>query len=229
MPRDISVHLGAQEIELRHSLYHSLIQACEERDEIACVNGDVLAVDVGAGRGELLALFAAKGWKPLGLDPEDECVAAAARHGPCVKGDVSALPKVLDGHRPAVVVCSHVLEHLDDPLDALRTMRSVEASGYVFAVPNVHRPSRMLRTAAGSRRADHPAHVHGWGFPEFDALLQRAAFRVDGWYVDRVTINPFGGGMGAGLTRLLRPVEERYLPRLMPTLSSSIIARCTRV
>jgi hypothetical protein len=39
-------------------------------------------------------------------------------------------------------------------------------------------------------------------------------------------VNPFSGRVGDALSGALQKVEERLLPRMQPTLSSSLIVRC---
>lgn len=223
MPRDISIELGDNEALLRVGLYRALRDAVRRSLVAIGAGPGALVVDVGAGRGELLRLLREDGVEGLGLDPEPDCVAAASVHGRCERGGVEDLARVLAGRRPAAVVCSHVLEHLRAPAEALETMLETGARAFILAVPNVHRPSRMLRVALGGRRPDHPAHIYGWGLAEFRALLEATGFEVAGWHVDRVTVNPTGR---AWLTRRLRPLEERWLPGLAPNLSSSLIAEC---
>jgi SAM-dependent methyltransferase len=224
MPRDITIEIDTQGASLREGLYDALTRAVS--DSLPGPAGSAFVVDVGAGRGELLGRLSQLGVEVLGLDPEGECVAAARRHGPCVQGGAEQLAEALAGRRPDVVVCSHVLEHLEAPLDAVRRMRATGAGAVVLAVPNLHRASRLLRVLAGNRRGDHPAHLYGWGHAEFEAMLARAGLSVVGWQVDRVTVNPLSGRAGTWLTHRLRTVEERLTPRLVPSLSSSLIARC---
>jgi hypothetical protein len=160
------------------------------------------------------------------MDLEPGCVAAAGQFGDCRQGGIEDIGRVFPDKVFDVIVCSHVLEHLDAPHAALKRFAEQRASGYVFAVPNPLRPTRVLRVLFGSGRPDHSEHVYGWGHPEFAALLQRSGFVVDAWYKDRVTINPLHGRVGQALTRLLGPLEVGLLPRLLPMLSSSLIVRC---
>lgn len=226
MPRDITIDLDSRGRLLRGGLYAALTRAV--LDGLSGTPAQAFVVDVGAGRGELLGNLARHGIEVLGLDPEPECVAAARRHGACVEGGVDQLDAALNGRRPDVVVCSHVLEHLEAPLAAVRSLVRTGAPAFVLAVPNLHRSSRLLRALSGNRRGDHPAHLYGWGHAEFAALLGRAGLEVAGWYVDRVTVNPVPGPAGTWLSDRLRPVEERAMARVAPTLSSSLIARCAR-
>ena len=186
-------------------------------------------LDVGCGRGELLSLLADAGFQPVGIDPEPGCVAASRGclpGGTVERGGLADLATRFAGRRFGAVVCSHVLEHVPDAAAGMARLAAVDAAGVVVAVPNVLRPSRMVRAVVGSGRADHPRHVYGWGRPELAAALGDAGLRVDRWFCDRVTVNPLGGRRGAVLTKLLSPLETRLLPRAFPLLSSSLIAAC---
>ncbi len=115
---------------------------------------------------------------------------------------------------------------LSAPHAALTALRELDCPRYVFAVPNVLRPARIVRSLLGSARGDHAAHVFGWGRAELASLLRNAGFRSAAWYTDRVTVNPLGGRAGALATRLLEPLEAAILPRVFPLFSSSRIVAC---
>jgi SAM-dependent methyltransferase len=220
----ISLQLTGHESNLRRSLYETLARAvCEPYPS----NAELRVLDIGVGRGELLQRLSARGHRCYGLDQEAGCVAAASKFGECAIGSFDDAPQIFGPVKFDVIVCSHVLEHLDDPTAALRQMRRAGANSYVFAVPNPLRPIRVLRALIGSRSPDHPEHVSAWGHPEFAALLRRCGFRTDSWYADRVTVNPCHGASGAVLTRLLHSIETKLLPYLFPMMSSSLIVRCS--
>lgn len=213
MPDHVSLTLGRREALLRRGLYGALLRAVA--DAPGC-GPSARVLDVGCGRGELLSLLTERGYDATGVDPEEACVAAGRRFARCERGGVEDLVGLFGGERFDVVVCSHVLEHLSDPAAALAAFRALDARWYVLAVPNPLRPVRIIRALRGSARPDHPLHVFAWGRPELTALLTASGFVPERWYVDRVTVLPFGG-------RFLSGLEERMLPRLFPALSSSLI------
>lgn len=222
MLQHISLELAEKESLLRRGLYRALADAVvgdgwEERLKV---------LDVGCGRGELLALLNSRGHEAVGIDSEPACVMAASAHGRCLVGTVGDVPCLYDSGAFDVIVCSHVLEHLDAPAEALRRMAALQAKRYVFAVPNLLRGIRMARAIAGSRTPDHPAHLYGWGRAEFGALLHHCGYDIVTEYADRVTINPMSGRLGSLLSGILEPLEAHWLPRFFPLLSSSIIVGC---
>ncbi|QDV65942.1 class I SAM-dependent methyltransferase [Crateriforma conspicua] len=226
--RDISTRLGHKESALRDCLYDSLVRAATDTQSGTTASPTVL-LDIGCGRGELMRLLADREFECHGVDLEPACVDMAATFGETKLGgfaDLGRLGYGPDGVHPNVVVSSHVLEHVDDPLGCLRSAAELRADRYVFSVPNVLRSIRIVRALLGSPRADHPTHVFGWTRPEFETLLQRAGFEVVGWYPDRVTINPLSGRIGTQITRLISPLETRLLPKLFPMLTSSLTVAC---
>lgn len=115
-------------------------------------------LDVGAGSGEFLALAAAEGHDVRGIEP-GETFAAYARetHGVAVDGHVWQRAAYPAGAFD-LITANHVLEHLRDPVAALRRMAEwLTDDGVIFiAVPN----------ALGRRRTAfqlfHFAHVYNF-------------------------------------------------------------------
>lgn len=221
MPKDIAISQGARESFVRESLYCVLTEAVATEGKTGA-----RVLDVGCGRGEVMWVLSEAGFSVAGVDPEAECVQASARFGEVHEGGVEDLTRLFGAEKFDAVVCSHVLEHLESPFLALRHMRDLSAQRYVFAVPNLLRPARIVRALLNKRRGDHDHHLYGWGHAEFERLLEECGFRVVAWYQDRVTFMPLGGRLGAWLGRWLRLFEERWLPRLFPMLSSSLIVVC---
>jgi len=228
MPKDITVNIDKRSGELREGLYNALERAVLDSldDNGGASSGPI--VDVGAGRGELIRRLTKKNLECFGIDPEIDCVQSASKHGRCVQGGIEDLHTLLEGQTPRVIVCSHVLEHLNSPFNAIRVMHESNAPELVLAVPNVLRSARLMRAMFGKRRGDHPEHVYAWGHAEFQSLIERAGYSPVEWYVDRVTMNPFSNRVGGFLTTKLKSIENNTLPRLHPTLSSSLILRCRR-
>ena len=76
-------------------------------------------LDVGCGSGELLAHYAARGWDTFGIDPAPRAVAAARRRGLLVhEGTLADRPWPTAEFD--LIVFSHSLEHIPEPLAALR-------------------------------------------------------------------------------------------------------------
>jgi SAM-dependent methyltransferase len=119
-------------------------------------------LDYGCGRGEVLDLFGAAGFKVTGTDVDPECVRLARRYGPaCLLAEdpVSQFgAKSFD-----IVTCFHVLEHVDSPKRTLIQLARIARCFVVLAVPNLRylhglfaRPTDLSRVNQGHLQAwDH--------------------------------------------------------------------------
>ncbi len=94
-------------------------------------------LEVGCGAGDLLAHFAALGWDTYGVDPSTAATTAAARQGATVHTGT-----LQDQPWPAasfdLVIFQHSLEHIPDPVAALREASTLLAPGgqLIVDVPN---------------------------------------------------------------------------------------------
>ena len=96
-------------------------------------------LDIGAGTGQLLELGRERGWESFALEPSQEaCDYMRERFGPeCVVGrditDYSAARESFEA-----ITMAHVIEHLPDPLGALRQTHALLAPGgrLLVATPN---------------------------------------------------------------------------------------------
>ena len=94
-------------------------------------------LDVGCGGGGLLEHFARRGWATYGIDPSRASIEAAARRGAEVHhGTVDDQPWPAEFFQ--AITFQHSLEHIPDPISALRRAQSLLAPGgsLVIEVPN---------------------------------------------------------------------------------------------
>jgi SAM-dependent methyltransferase len=94
-------------------------------------------LDVGCGRGDLAAALAERGWTAEGLDPSPEaCEQARARGVRAERGTIEDT-ELAEGAYDAIVF-HHSLEHVTDPVAALRAARRALRRGgiVVIGVPN---------------------------------------------------------------------------------------------
>ena len=141
---------------------------------VAEVHGHGRWLDVGAGYGLLVreVADALPAWSRLALEPDAEAqtdLGQVAEVLPC--SDLAAL----DGGHFDVISCSHVLEHVADPLAYLGEARDrLRASGLLLLeVPN---DDREALTDA-NRKSDLP---HLWFFSRagLERLVQAAGFSI---------------------------------------------------
>jgi 2-polyprenyl-3-methyl-5-hydroxy-6-metoxy-1,4-benzoquinol methylase len=121
---------------------------------IELVGGSKRVLDVGCATGYLARALGERGCTVSGLEFDAEAAEEARPHlDRLVVGDVEALDlaEAFDGERFDVVVFGDVLEHLRDPLAALRNARRVltERGSVVASIPNVAHGSVRLALMAG--------------------------------------------------------------------------------
>lgn len=94
-------------------------------------------LDVGCGSGELLAVAKQLGWDAQGIELDPKAVRTARLFGHKVtEGTYDLLEHYKDEFD--CVICSHVLEHIHEPLELLKLLSKVLKSGgtLLLAVPN---------------------------------------------------------------------------------------------
>lgn len=125
---------------------------------LAAVEGEAV-LDVGAGRGWLLARLAARGWGPVvGVDVTPPRGAPGAH---LAVADAEALP-FRDGAFDTVTCC-HVLEHVQDAAAAVRELRRVARRRLVVVVPRQR-----------EYRATFDLHLRFFPYPSSLQLLMRS-------------------------------------------------------
>jgi len=137
-------------------------------------------LDLGCGRGDFLAVMAARGWRVLGLDCSEAAVARVRGLGlPALAGTLPH-PDLAPGSFD-VVTLWHSLEHHHDPLAVLRHARELLVPGgkLYAAVPTLD--------SAGFRwfgpdwyGLDLPRHLVHFTPATLPAMLERAGFAVRG-------------------------------------------------
>lgn len=148
-------------------------------------------LDIGCGRGRLLAISRDDGWEVTGIDIS-EVFAAFARNEygvDAVSGDF--LMYDFHGRIFDMVVMRHVLEHLDDPVAALKKVSTLLKPGghALFEFPNIESPGlrlkRWLRNTGLHRKTYPdgytPGHRHEFARSSFARLAESTGFSVLSW------------------------------------------------
>jgi len=138
------------------------------------------ALDVGCGAGDLLVALRADGWSAHGVEPSPPGAAQAReKHGlDVVSGRFEQVG--LPEHSFDVIVFSGVLEHVHDPLGALRLARGLLAPGGLVAVlflPMFDSPEARL---FGPRwlALDLPRHLTHFGDDTFTRMSAKGGLEI---------------------------------------------------
>jgi len=135
-------------------------------------------LDVGCGFGGFVAVMQRRGWEVEGLDPSPTAVAAAEALGRPVR--LGTLDALRDGHRDYdAVTMFYVLEHLPDPMGALRRVWSLLGPGktLLLRVPHTTPIVRLLAPlGVGGSLYDPPFHLYDFSPAVLRTMLQRVGF-----------------------------------------------------
>jgi len=135
-------------------------------------------LDVGCAFGDFVALMREGGWRAEGVDPSPVVTAAADRRGIPVRTgtleDFDAPPGSFEA-----VTMFYVLEHLADPMGALRKVfRLLSPAGTLLVrVPHTTPIVRLLRpVGAGASLYDPPFHLYDFSPAVLRRMLGEAGF-----------------------------------------------------
>lgn len=140
-----------------------------------------MLIDVGCGNGDKLSLAARLGWRTLGIEMDASAVQAAKSQGLNVEHGGYQLLDRYQGQADCVV-CSHVLEHVHQPLELLRLLlASLKPQGLLLlSAPNA---ASYLRRHYGKywRGLEAPRHL---AIPDASWLMQW--LRAEGYQCTQV-------------------------------------------
>jgi SAM-dependent methyltransferase len=146
--------------------------------ELAANESPRRVLEVGCGEGVVLATLAARlpGTRFAGLELDKTALRQARVRCPgatLVRGDACELP--FGNQCFDLVVCLEVLEHLPEPVRALRELRRVARGGCLLSVPHepFFRAGNLLRGKNLTRLGDPSDHVQHWGARDFAAFCGR--------------------------------------------------------
>ena len=192
-------------------------------------SGQGRLLDVGSGYGAFVALMRERGWDAEGVDPSPAVVAAASSKGRPVR--LGTLKEV-HGDRGSydAITMFYVLEHLPDPLAALRKASGLLAPGgtLLIRVPHTTPIVRLLAPLGlGGALYDPPFHLYDFSPTVLQEMLRQTGFADVRTFPGEPTV-PSGlgariatallGALAAGIHSLTRGVV------LLPGVSKTTIA-----
>ena len=188
-----------------------------------------VALELGSGTGWMLRALRERGWQAVGSERSVEA-ARAAGDVPMFVGDLDAIREapLLD-----LVVMFHVLEHLADPLAALRAIaRRLKPGGMlILGIPNI--ASWQARTMGSSwMHLDVPRHLAHFSPDAIEQALRASGLRLAHVDFRSFEHDPFGWvqssldrlGFEQGLlVKLLARMPDRRTGRL-GTVAAVVLA-----
>ena len=161
-------------------------------------NGQTV-LDYGSGRGESLDIFGREGYKVTGTDADPECVKLSQRYGEATLLNIADPLAQFGPQSFDVVACFHVLEHVDNPKQVLKTLRDICRQYVVLAVPNLRALIGLFKRQIDIRNFNE-GHLQSW---DHWHLLNRAerhcGLRLVEW----------------GFDATILPVFNRFIPPLL--------------
>lgn len=204
------------EAELQSSykdlIFHHVLDGLEARVPVQSRTH----LDIGAHVGRLIHLARQRGWRPEGieLNPRTAAFAARATGLTVHRKDAATLAEGGGGPYGAITLID-VLEHIPEPLKALRAARRLLVPGGWIAVKVPHGRVQLLkeRWRGRLRRGYRPAlatnlvHVNQFGPTSLRRGLERAGFSDVSMTVGAPELPP--GGARAAAANLLRKAVWR--------------------
>lgn len=135
-------------------------------------------VDVGCGSGKTVALAAQLGWQASGIEIDEGAVKAARAAGVQVQQGgyelLTSFEQTVD-----CLICSHVIEHVHEPLDLLRKLhRALKPGGtLLLSCPNAL-SDLHAHFGANWRGLEAPRHLAIPSEPALSAALGALGFQV---------------------------------------------------
>lgn len=224
-----SVHISyeKQDRARMYEKYKQLIlRSCVEEN---IAPSEFTVLDLASGRGELLQYLTQAGIPAAGFDIDEECVRLSSEHTSCTRGDINEIDKHFAEGSYDMVVLSHVIEHLRDPLAVIKKAERIARKRLLLAVPNPIRP-RVITNAIRRRIYSNKGHVYAWDYSHFINFLSlQCELNVTGLDFDEVKIPGKYIRKFFNLFFFLNFLELKLLPKLFPYFSTSLIALVKKV
>jgi len=140
-------------------------------------------LDVGCGEGFTLKKLEEKkiGKNNVGIDNLDDAIKLGKKMYPNLKLQKgSAYDLDFKDSSFELIICTEVLEHLDDPHKAVEEMKRVSSKYLLFSVPNepFFIGANLLRGKYLKTFGNHPEHINHWTFWGFERMLKKHGLKV---------------------------------------------------
>lgn len=185
-------------------------------------------LDFGCGRGELLGLCLAHGYKSIGCDIDPVCVNLSSKQGSVFLLDPNNIEESVSKNiKYADIIClSHVLEHVPNPQKLLMFLRKKAKYGMIISVPNPHSLNVIIKSLIRRPpRGINKGHYYSWDYDHLKTFIEtQCSMKIIHYEYDSVYM-PAPIYVRKVLFKLgiLRFLENQFLRWLFPRFSRSII------
>lgn len=140
-------------------------------------------LDVGCGEGFTLKKLEEKkiGKRNEGIDYSEDAIKIGKKIYPKLalkRGDVYQLE--YKDNSFDLILCTEVLEHLEDPVKAVNEIKRVAGKYIAFSVPNepLFIMANFMRGKYLKNLGNHPEHINHWTAPGFEKFLKKQGLTV---------------------------------------------------
>ncbi|MEO8352074.1 MAG: methyltransferase domain-containing protein [Chthoniobacteraceae bacterium] len=156
-------------------------------------------LDYGCGRGEALEIFGKAGYQVTGTDADEKCVEISRRHGAATLLNVADPLGQFGVGSFDVVVCFHVLEHVENPKEVLNTFRDMARNYVLLAVPNLRVLINFFKREIDIRGCNE-GHLQSWDHWHLRTLAEKhCRLALEDW----------------GFDATILPIFNRFVPKLL--------------
>lgn len=138
-------------------------------------------LDIGCGSGSLAKDVAASAKSVLGIDIEEKNIEKAKRKAsaPNLEYRVADATKDLSNEKFDIIIMSNVLEHIDDRVNFLKSIRPL-ADKFLFRVPMIDREwVTLYKKELGLDHRLDTTHFTEYTFAQFKNEFEQAGYRID--------------------------------------------------
>jgi SAM-dependent methyltransferase len=184
-------------------------------------------LDIGCGNGEFLKFADRYGWRVVGVDFDAEAVKQARSCGLDARlGDIDVIDS---GERYDLITLSHVIEHVYDPVELLRSCYSLLNHGGVLwlETPNIESMGYAYYKS-NWRGLEPPRHITLFNIKSLNKVMLKAGFQA----IEQKNHGLSGVYMGLSSERILSKSEPcgawlkcivRKILKLLRILSIEVI------
>jgi 2-polyprenyl-3-methyl-5-hydroxy-6-metoxy-1,4-benzoquinol methylase len=137
-------------------------------------------VDIGSGDGSQIVLLSQRGFRMTGVERDTRSVSLQGEHAQVFEGSAEALPQQLPRGSFDAVMFKQVLEHLVEPVHALRNAAQLLKPGGVMFVEVPNNESAIARQSGLSwEHMDVPRHINFFTQDTLQAAVTSAGLTVE--------------------------------------------------